>query len=126
MIASGAIHLHLYFDVGYRRIATIGTLFVAQGVGSIVLALGAAVVRRVWSAVLGATIMLATLGAFLISVNYGLFGFQDVFNAPDGLVALVIEIASAVLFLGAAALAHARRSGILGGPPSAGSAPGPG
>lgn len=103
MVASGAIHLHLY-DLAYRHIPTIGTLFVLQGIGSILLALLAALVRRVWSSLAGAATMLATLAGFLVSVNYGLFGFQDAFNAPDALSALVIEIASATLFLAAAAL----------------------
>ena len=103
MVASGVIHLHLY-TTGYKHIATIGPLFAVQGVASIVLALGASVIRRSGTALIGAGTMVATLAGFLITVNYGLFGFQDSFSATDALGALVIEIASAVLFLGAAVL----------------------
>jgi hypothetical protein len=102
MVASGYIHLHLY-DIAYNHIATIGPLFVAQGVASIVIAVGASVLRKVWTALVGAGTMLATLAGFLISVNYGLFGFQDAFSGSNAVEAFVIEIASAVFFLSAVA-----------------------
>ena len=102
MVVSGYIHLHLW-DVAYRNIATIGPLFVAQGVAAFILAIGTAVIRRVWTALIGAGTMIATVAGFLISVNYGLFGFQDSFTASYGVDAFVVEIASAVLFLTAVA-----------------------
>ena len=104
MVVSGAIHLHLY-ALAYRHIPTIGPLFVVQGVAAVLLALTAAVLRRVWTALLGTGMMLATLAGFLISVNYGLFGFQDSFAGSDAVGAFVVEIVSAVLCLAAAAFA---------------------
>jgi hypothetical protein len=118
MIASGYIHLHLY-DIAYKHVATIGPLFVLQGVASIVFAIGASIVRRVWTALIGAGTMVATLGAFLISVNYGLFGFQDSFTGTNAIGAFVIEIASAALFLSAVVLSltgRSARSARAGGP----------
>jgi hypothetical protein len=97
MVVSGYIHLHLW-DIAYRNIATIGSLFVVQGVAAFVFALAAAVFRRVWTALIGAGTMIATLTGFLISVNYGLFGFQDSFSG------------SAILFLTAVAISIAGRT----------------
>jgi hypothetical protein len=110
MIFSGYIHLHLW-DVAYRHIATIGPLFVLQGVAAMVFALGAALIRRVWTALIGAGTMIATLAGFLISVNHGLFGFQDSFSGSNAVGAFVVEIASAVLFLVAVVLSITGRKG---------------
>lgn len=110
MIFSGYIHLHLW-DVAYRHIATIGPLFVLQGVAAMVFALGAALIRRVWTALIGAGTMIATLAGFLISVNHGLFGFQDSFSGSNAVGAFVVEIASAVLFLFAVTLSITGRKG---------------
>jgi hypothetical protein len=118
MVFSGYIHLHLY-DIAYRHVATIGPLFVVQGVAAIVFAIGTSIVRRVWTALIGAGTMLATLAGFLISVNYGLFGFQDSFSGSNAIGAFVIEIASAVLFLSAAVFSltgRSARSAPAGGP----------
>jgi hypothetical protein len=118
MVISGYIHLHLW-DVAYRSIPTIGPLFVAQGVAAFVLAIGAAAIRRVWTALVGAGTMIATVAGFLLSVNYGLFGFQDSFTASYGVEAFVVEIASAALFLTAVAFSitgRAARPASAGGP----------
>jgi hypothetical protein len=109
MVLSGYIHLHLW-DVAYRHIATIGPLFVVQGITSMLFAVGAALIRRVWTALIGAGTMIATLGGFLISVNHGLFGFQDSFSGSNAIGAFAIEIASAVLFLTAVVFSIVRRS----------------
>jgi hypothetical protein len=106
MVTSGAIHLHLY-TVGYSGLPTIGPLFLLQGIGSIAAALVALALRWVGTALLGAAAMLATLAGFLVSVNYGIFGFQDTFRGTNQVAALVVEIAAAVLFLAAAAIALA-------------------
>ena len=118
MVVSGYIHLHLW-DVAYRHIATIGPLFVVQGIAAIVFAVGAALARRVWTALVGAGTMIATLAGFLIAVNYGLFGFQDAFSGSNAVGAFVVEIASAVFFLAAVALSitgQAAGSGAAGSP----------
>ena len=117
MVLSGYIHLHLD-AIGYRHIPTIGPLFVVQGVGAILLALVTAVLRRVWTALLGAGMMLATVAGFLISVNFGLFGFQDSFVGSNAVGAFVVEIVSAVLCLAAAAFSlrgRTARSASAGG-----------
>ena len=118
MVVSGYIHLHLW-EIAYRNIATIGPLFIVQGVAAFVFAVGAAAFRRVWTALIGAGTMIATLTGFLISVNYGLFGFQDSFWGSNAIDAFVVEIAAAVLFLAAVAVSIAgrtTRSASEGGP----------
>ncbi len=105
-ITSGAIHLHLY-TAGYRAIPTIGSLFIVQGVTAIAIALVASALRRVWTALLGAGLMVATVAGFLISVNDGLFGFQDAFRGTNQISAFVVELAASALFLVAAAVAVA-------------------
>lgn len=59
-----------------------------------------------WTTLIGAGNIIATVAGFLISLNYGLFGFQDSLAARNAVGAFVIEIASAVLFIAAVALDH--------------------
>ncbi len=114
LIATAAIHLDLYLT-GYRTIPTIGWLFLLQviaafALGGLVLLTGSRLV-----AALGAGFALSTLGGYLLSVQFGLFGFREV-RTTAGIVAGIIEVlAFAVLaFLAAtpspAALAADDRS----------------
>jgi hypothetical protein len=107
LIASGAIHLHLWSS-GYSQIATIGPLFLMQGIVSIVLGLAAAAFRRAWAMLIGFAMACGTIAGFLLSVNIGLFGFQDTWDAADAKTAFVVEVISAALFAIAAVLAIAR------------------
>jgi len=61
-----------------------------------------AVLRRLWVALIGAGFAVATLAGFLITVEHGLFGFKDSWQAPFAHQAFVIELA-AIVVLGAAA-----------------------
>ena len=103
LIATAAIHLDLYLT-GYRTIPTIGWLFLLQviaafALGGLVLLTGSRLV-----AALGAGFALSTLGGYLLSVQFGLFGFREV-RTTAGIVAGIIEVlAFAVLaFLAATA-----------------------
>jgi len=111
---SGVIHLHLWAS-GYRNIAgATGPLFLMQGIVAIALALTALVTRRVWAALLGAGFALSTIGGFLISVNWGLFGFQDSLTAGYGELSIWVEGTAAALF-GAAAVVTVWHVGSPGG-----------
>lgn len=102
VVWSAIIHLHLW-DTGYRSIATIGPLFLMQGIVGIVLAAVLALVRRVWMALILFGFAASTIGGFLLSVNVGLFGFRDSWSAPFATEAFGLEVASlVVLVLGAA------------------------
>ena len=103
VIWSGAIHLDLW-DSGYRNIPTIGNLFLAQFIGGLVVGLVVIATRRLWGAIVGIGFALSTIAGFLISVERGLFGFQDSWSAPFATQAFAIEVAIAAVFLIAGAL----------------------
>jgi predicted lipoprotein with Yx(FWY)xxD motif len=113
LIATGAIHLDLYLT-GYRTIPTIGWLFLLQVIAAFALGLAVlAVPRRLalagrLAAAAGAGFALATLGGYLLSIAFGLFGFKEV-RTTAGIAAGVIEVAAfAVLALLALAPAAGR------------------
>jgi predicted lipoprotein with Yx(FWY)xxD motif len=90
--ATAAIHLDLYLT-GYRNIPTIGWLFLLQviagfGLGALVLASGSRLV-----AAAGALFALSTLGGYLLTVQFGLFGFREI-RTTAGIVAGIIEVAA--------------------------------
>jgi predicted lipoprotein with Yx(FWY)xxD motif len=92
LFAAGAIHLDLYLT-GYRNLPTIGPLFLLQ----VIAAFGLAVLVLVpgWRifAALGAGFAAATLGGYLLSIWFGLFGFHEV-RTTAGIVAGLIEVAA--------------------------------
>jgi hypothetical protein len=98
IVLSALVHLHLW-STGYRHIPTIGPLFLLQGVAGIVIAVALAILRHPLTLLLGAGYALATVAGLLISVNFGLFGFQDSIDAPYAQLSLGIEIAAAVILL---------------------------
>src|SRR6516162_5813107 len=114
LTATAAIHLDLYLT-GFKNIPTIGWLFLLQviagfGLAALVLATG----NRV-AAALGAGFAVATLGGYLLSIWFGLFGFKEV-RTTAGIVAGIIEIAAfAVLGLLAVAPAPADQAADGGG-----------
>jgi hypothetical protein len=108
IVWSGYIHFHLWQGVDYRRIPTIGPLFLLQSIAGLVLGLLVLALHRVWTAVLGVGFAVATLAGYFISVEHGLFGFQDSSQAPFAQEALIIEIAIIVVLIIAGALCFAR------------------
>src|SRR5262245_8629415 len=102
LIATASIHLDLYLT-GYRTIPTIGWLFLLQlitgfALGALILATGDRVIAAV-----GAFFALSTLGGYLISVQFGLFGFREV-RTTAGIWAGVLEVLSFILLAALAAL----------------------
>jgi disulfide bond formation protein DsbB len=90
LVATGAIHLDLYLT-GYRSIPTIGSLFLLQIVTAFVLAAAVAATRNRLAAAAGALFALSTLGGYLLTVWFGLFGFKEV-RTTAGIVAGLIEV----------------------------------
>jgi len=86
----GAIHLHLWLE-GYRQIPTDEPLFLLDAVAGLALA----AVLLGWDAPLAglpaAGYTAATLGALLISLTVGLFGFRESISASFVAQSLVIE-----------------------------------
>jgi hypothetical protein len=103
VVSSALIHLHLWMN-GYRHLPTIGPLFLAQVIAGAVVALLVLVVRNVLASIIAFVFVASTLGGFLISINVGLFGFQDSFSAPYAHMAFIVEIVTLVLCLAAAIL----------------------
>jgi plastocyanin len=92
IIWSSYIHFHLWQSLGYRHIATIGPLFLLQSIGGVLIGLLIITSRRVWAALLGAGFAVSTMFGFLLSVEFGLFGFKDTWSAPYAHEAFALEI----------------------------------
>jgi hypothetical protein len=102
--ATGVIHLYLYQDY-FSSVATIGPLFLANLAAGVVLAvLMLRDGRRLW-VLAGGAFCLLTLGAFLVSVHWGLFGYNESLGGPWQERAGAVEVAGAI----ACALAAAQR-----------------
>jgi len=92
LIASGAIHLDLYLT-GYRTIPTIGPLFLLQVIAAFALAVAIPLTGNWLAAAAGAGFAVSTLGGYLLSLRFGLFGFTEV-RTTAGIVAGVIDVAA--------------------------------
>ncbi len=118
LAVTAGIHLHLW-EIGYRGIDIIGPLFLANGVGGIVLALGLLVVPGRWlplTAAAGGLFELGTLGGLIVSATVGLFGFKETWQAPLVPQSIVVEALGALILGGyaASALFRARRQDFQG------------
>jgi predicted lipoprotein with Yx(FWY)xxD motif len=95
LLATAGIHLDLYLT-GYRTIPTIGPLFLFQIIAAFLMgALVLATPSRL-AAAAGAVLALATLGGYLLTVQFGLFGFREV-RTTAGIVAGIVEVAGFVV-----------------------------
>jgi predicted lipoprotein with Yx(FWY)xxD motif len=92
LIATAAIHLDLYLT-GYRTIPTIGWLFLLQVIVGFAAGLLVLATDSRLAAAFGAVFALSTLGGYLLSVQFGLFGFREV-RTTAGIVAAVVEVAA--------------------------------
>jgi hypothetical protein len=84
LVAMGAIHLHLY-QLGYSSVPTIGPLFLANAVLGGLGALAVLLAPSRWLVPVtaaGALLQLGTLGALVLSLTVGIFGFEETFAAP--------------------------------------------
>jgi hypothetical protein len=86
----GYIHLHLWLE-GYRHIPTNGPLFLLDALAGFILAAVVLAWPRPLAGLLAAGYTAATLGALLISLSAGLFGFQESISASYVTESLTIE-----------------------------------
>jgi predicted lipoprotein with Yx(FWY)xxD motif len=114
LAVSAAIHLVLYLT-GYRSIPTIGWLFLMQVVVAFVLTATVLVTHSWLAAAASAAFALSTLGAYLLAVWIGLFGYKEI-RTRVGIAAGLIEVAAfGVLALAAIAVGPARPAeGMIG------------
>ena len=108
LFVSACIHLALYLT-GYRAIPTIGWLFLVQFMVAFVLAAGALVTHSRLAAVAGAAFALSTLGAYLLAVWIGLFGFKEI-RTRAGIAAGLIEVAAFATLALAAVITNVRQA----------------
>jgi hypothetical protein len=99
VVATGAIHLYLYRD-GFSSVPTIGGLFLTNFVVAVVLGLAILLRGRAFWSLLGAGFCLGTLVAFIVSVHWGLFGYQETLTGAWQERAVVVEVAGAVVCAG--------------------------
>jgi hypothetical protein len=93
----GWIRLHLWNE-GYRHLPSIGNLFLLNFIASVLLAVGVLVTpRRYLTVAAGAGALMAagTLVSLAISINVGLLGFTDSYNAPFAHLSVGVEAAAA-------------------------------
>lgn len=112
LIAMAGIHLWLWFD-GYADIPLVGPGFLVNAVAGVVLAAALLLVPHravTTTAALGALLMAGTLGALLLSLTVGLFGFFDALEAPLVPTTLVVESVGLVVLLATALQARRRLS----------------
>src|SRR5438552_18810730 len=86
----GYIHLHLWLE-GYRHIPTNGPLFLLDAAAGFILAAVVLAWPRPLAGLLAAGYTAATLGALLISLAVGLFGFRESISASYVVESLAIE-----------------------------------
>jgi hypothetical protein len=103
-VYSGYIHLYLWGrqPYPYRAIATIGPLFLLQGIVGILIGALVVITRRFFAVLLAAGFMVVSVAALVIDVEVGLFGFKDSWQVPYATSTLSYEIVGAVLLLIAA------------------------
>ncbi|WP_369174900.1 hypothetical protein AB5J49_46495 [Streptomyces sp. R28] len=112
--AMAAIHLRLWAE-GYQDLATIGPLFLLNGVVGILLALALLItpVRGLGPvAAVTALFTAGTLGALFLSLTAGLFGFNEYIDAELVRPTLYVEAAGVVVLttLAVTAFSHRHRN----------------
>jgi len=99
LVLIGYIHLHLWQE-GYRQIPTDGPMFLVDALA----AFGLAAVLLAWArpvvGLLAAGFAAGTLGALLISLSIGLFGFRESIQASFVVESIVIEAIVTVALAG--------------------------
>jgi hypothetical protein len=103
LVWSAVIHLELWGD-GYSAISVIGPLFLAQGIGCIVLGIAIVAFRSLALLAAGAVAGAATAVGLLLTVHVGLFGYTESLSVPYATLSLAVEFTAAFLLLLATAL----------------------
>lgn len=104
LLAMGGIHLYLVIDgVG----GLLGTLFVLNAVGALVLAIAVLVLRGSLlslATVLSVLFMLGTLLALVLALTVGLFGIHEIVSSKLVTTTLVVESIGTIILAVTAAL----------------------
>jgi hypothetical protein len=95
LVWTGAIHLHLWLE-GYRYLPTNGPLFLVDALAAFLVAAALIVLPRPVVGLLAAGFLISTIGALVISINVGLFGFRESLSASFVGLSLIIESTAAL------------------------------
>jgi hypothetical protein len=98
LIWVAGIHLHLWSE-GYKHIPTNGPLFLLDAVAGIALAAVLLLWPRPLVGLLGVGFMLSTLAGLIVSINIGLFGFQESSSASFVFLSILLESVGAFALL---------------------------
>lgn len=114
---SGYIHLHLWLE-GYRQIPVNGPLFLLDAIVAFALAVILIAWPRPLAGLLAAGFLGSAIGALIVSLTVGLFGFRESIHASFVVPSLVIEAAAALVLLCWAAMTAASplTAGLAGHP----------
>jgi hypothetical protein len=119
---AGYIHLHLWLE-GYRQIPVNGPLFLLDAIAAFVLAAILLAWPRPLAGLAAAGFLGSTLGALIISLSVGLFGFRESIHASFVVQSLVVEAIAVLALLAWTVLVAASplAAGVAGhpGPPQA-------
>lgn len=113
LLIGGVVHYNLWRQ-GYRNIPKIGPLFLANMVGSAVLAAAVLGSRRITVYAAGIVFAAASLAALVLSRTVGVFGFTEMIWTPQALRTLTSELA-AILALVVAVVVQLRRTRAVAG-----------
>ena len=102
----GYIHLHLWLE-GYRQIPIDGPLFLLDAVAAFALAAGLLIWPAPLAGLLAVGYTASTIGALLISLTVGLFGFRESISASYVTQSLAVETITVVALAGWTILAAA-------------------
>ena len=111
LVATGWIHLDLWLD-GYRALPWIGPLFLADVVlaGLAALAVLLTPTRWLpWVALMAGLLELGTLGALVLSLTVGLFGFVESLRASLVVPTILVESIGFLVLAGYAVLELSRQ-----------------
>ena len=98
LLAGGWVHLHLFL-AGYREVATIGPLFLADAVLSALGAIALVASGHPAPAILAALFQLGAIAGLALASTVGLFGFHEtgIGVGTDIAVAYAVEAAAAMI-----------------------------
>ena len=111
LVATGWIHLDLWLD-GYREIRWIGSLFMLNVVLAFLGALAVLVTPARWlpgPALLAGLLEIGTLGALLLSLTVGLFGFHESLQGSSIVPTILVEAVGFLVLAGYAVYALSRQ-----------------
>ncbi len=113
LLVAALIHYDLWAD-GYRRIPSVGPLFLVSTVGSLVVILGLLLSGRSVVLLAGVAAATAAIAALVASRTVGFLGFEESWT-EDAVRVLAAELGAIVALAGAAASRTALRA--TGPPP---------